>query len=106
MIEYRWRENSNRDVKQLQKIDGMLKNNFSINAPFTIFQYIAINPRININSDFVNRYRIAELNESNEIAFTYKDKMRNRTTGNFGLSLSNLYGSCVKLISTDTPFFI
>ena len=93
MIEYRWRENSNGDVKQLQKIDGMLKNNFSINAPFTIFQYIAINPRININSDFVNRYRIAELNESNEIAFTYKDKMRNRTTGNFGLSLSTkIYG--------------
>jgi len=92
-IGYAWKQDSNGNASQSQKVDGMLKNNFAINAPFTIFKYIAINPNLNINSDFVNRYRTAELNEDEDVIFDYQEKIKNRTTGNFGLSLSTkIYG--------------
>ncbi|GIT10421.1 MAG: hypothetical protein CM1200mP31_5900 [Candidatus Neomarinimicrobiota bacterium] len=52
-IGYAWKQDSNGNVSKAHKVDGMLKNNFAINAPFTIFKYIAINPNLNINSDFV-----------------------------------------------------
>jgi len=75
------------------KLDAMMKNSFSINAPFTAFKYIAINPSIKLNSDFVNRYRVAEYDETSEVDFSYKDTVKNRTTGNLGLSISTkIYG--------------
>ena len=49
----------------------MFKNNFSINAPFTLFDYIAVNPNININSDFVSRFRQVSLNADDEVEFNH-----------------------------------
>ena len=73
--------------------DAMFKNKFSINAPFTICNYIAINPNINFNSDFINRYQEAYLGEGGEIKFNDVDKFKNRTTGNISLSMNTkIYG--------------
>jgi hypothetical protein len=71
----------------------MLKNAFSINAPFTAFKYLAINPSIKLNSDFVNRYRVAEYDQTDSVSFRYEDDIKNRTTSSLGLSLSTkVYG--------------
>lgn len=92
-ISYEWKQNEDGDPKSANKLDAMFKNTFSINAPFTAFKYLAINPSIKLDSDFVNRYRIAEYDEANTINFRYKDAIKNRTTGNVGLSLSTkIYG--------------
>ncbi len=92
-ISYEWKQNDNGDPESSNKLDAMLKNAFSINAPFTAFKYLAINPSIKLNSDFVNRYRVAEYDETNAVSFRYEDEIKNRTTGNVGLSLSTkIYG--------------
>ncbi len=92
-VSYEWKQNDNGDPESSNKLDSMLKNAFSINAPFTAFKYLAINPSIKLNSDFVNRYRVAEYDETNAVSFRYKDEIKNRTTGNVGLSLSTkIYG--------------
>ena len=71
----------------------MLKNKFSINAPFTVFKYVAINPNINISSDFVNRFQEASINEQNEVELNTIDRFKNRTTSNLALSISTkVYG--------------
>ena len=92
-VSYEWKQNDNGDPESSNKLDAMLKNAFSINAPFTAFKYLAINPSIKLNSDFVNRYRVAEYDEANALSFRYEDEIKNRTTGNVGLSLSTkIYG--------------
>ncbi len=92
-VSYEWNQNDNGNPKSSNKLDAMLKNAFSVNAPFTAFKYLAINPSIKLNSDFVNRYRIAEYDETNAVSFRYEDAIKNRTTGNVGLSLSTkIYG--------------
>jgi hypothetical protein len=71
----------------------MLKNKLSINAPFTIFKYIAINPNINVNSDFVNKYQSVSINEQDEVELKTIDSFKNRTTSNLALSISTkVYG--------------
>ena len=90
---YRWRQNANGEILTSNTTDVMLKNNFSISAPFTLFNYIAINPNINVNSDFVNSFRKAILNTENEIEFDEIDKFKNRTTSNLSLSITTkIYG--------------
>ena len=92
-MSYEWKQNSSGNPESSNKLDAMLKNAFSINAPFTAFKYLAINPSIKLNSDFVNRYRVAEYDQTDSISFRYKEAIKNRTTGNVGLSLSTkIYG--------------
>mgnify|MGYP003963070565 FL=1 len=92
-IAYRWKQNTSGNPESSNKLDAMFKNAFSINAPFTAFKYIAINPSIKMNSDFVNRYRVAEYDDTDILNFRYEDAIKNRTTGNLGLSLSTkIYG--------------
>ena len=92
-IAYKWKQNTSGNPESSNKLDAMLKNAFSINAPFTAFKYLAINPSIRMDSDFVNRYRVAEYDDTDILSFRYKDAIKNRTTGNLGLSLSTkIYG--------------
>jgi lipopolysaccharide assembly outer membrane protein LptD (OstA) len=92
-ITYKWKQNTSGNPESSNKLDAMLKNAFSINAPFTAFKYLAINPSIRMNSDFVNRYRVAEYDDVDTLSFRYEDAIKNRTTGNLGLSLSTkIYG--------------
>jgi len=92
-VSYQWKQNDTGNSVSSNKLDAMLKNSFNINAPFTALKYIAINPSINLDSDFVNRYRVAETDETNSVSFRYKDSIKNRTTGNLGLSISTkIYG--------------
>ena len=92
-VSYQWKQNDAGNSISSNKLDAMLKNSFNINAPFTVLKYIAINPSINLDSDFVNRYRVAETDETNSVSFRYKDSIKNRTTGNLGLSISTkIYG--------------
>ena len=92
-ITYRWQKNENGDVITSNETNAMLKNNFSINAPFTLFDYIAVNPNININSDFVSRFRQVSLNADDEVEFNEIEKFKNRTTGNLSLSITTkIYG--------------
>ena len=92
-ITYRWEKNENGDVITSNETNTMFKNNFSINAPFTLFDYIAVNPNININSDFVSRFRQVSLNADDEVEFNEIEKFKNRTTGNLSLSMTTkIYG--------------
>ena len=92
-ITYQWEKNENGDVITSNETNTMLKNNFSINAPFTLFDYIAVNPNININSDFVSRFRQLSLNADDEVEFNEIEKFKNRTTGNLSLSMTTkIYG--------------
>ncbi len=92
-ISYAWKQNDSGNPESSNKLDAMLKNTFSINAPFTAFKYLAINPSIKLNSDFVNRYRVAEYDQTDSVSFRYEEAIKNRTTGNVGLSLSTkIYG--------------
>ena len=92
-VSYVWKQNYSGNPDSSNKLDAMLKNAFSINAPFTAFKYLAINPSIRLNSDFVNRYRVAEYDETDAVSFRYEEDIKNRTTGNVGLSLSTkIYG--------------
>ena len=92
-VSYEWKQDGNGNPSSSNKLDAMLKNAFSINAPFTAFKYLAINPSIKINSDFVNKYQEAVIGEGGEVEFIEIDKFKNRTTGNLGLSLSTkIYG--------------
>ena len=92
-ITYQWQKNENGDVITSNKTNAMFKNNFSINAPFTLFDYIAVNPNININSDFVSRFRQASFNADDEVEFNEIEKFKNRTTGNLSLSITTkIYG--------------
>ena len=92
-ITYQWKKNENGDVITSNETNTMFKNNFSINAPFTLFDYIAVNPNININSDFVSRFRQVSLNADDEVEFNEIEKFKNRTTGNFSLSITTkIYG--------------
>ena len=92
-ITYQWEKNENGDVIPSNETNTMLKNNFSINAPFTLFDYIAVNPNININSDFVSRFRQVSLNADDEVEFNEIEKFKNRTTGNLSLSITTkIYG--------------
>ena len=92
-ITYRWEKNENGDVITSNETNTMFKNNFSINAPFTLFDYIAVNPNININSDFVSRFRQVSLNADDEVEFNEIEKFKNRTTGNLSLSITTkIYG--------------
>jgi len=92
-ITYQWEKNENGDVITSNETNTMLKNNFSINAPFTLFDYIAVNPNININSDFVSRFRQVSLNADDEVEFNEIEKFKNRTTGNLSLSITTkIYG--------------
>ena len=93
IISYQWKQDNNGNPVTSNQTDAMFKNKFSINAPFTIFNYIAINPNINFNSDFINRYQEAYLGEGGEIKFNDVDKFKNRTTGNISLSMNTkIYG--------------
>ena len=92
-ITYQWEKNENGDVITSNETNTMFKNNFSINAPFTLFDYIAVNPNININSDFVSRFRQLSLNADDEVEFNEIEKFKNRTTGNLSLSMTTkIYG--------------
>ena len=92
-ITYQWEKNENGDVITSNEANTMFKNNFSINAPFTLFDYIAVNPNININSDFVSRFRQVSLNADDEVEFNEIEKFKNRTTGNLSLSITTkIYG--------------
>ncbi|MCH1546704.1 MAG: hypothetical protein L7S51_01945 [Candidatus Marinimicrobia bacterium] len=92
-ITYQWENNENGDVITSNETNTMFKNNFSINAPFTLFDYIAVNPNININSDFVSRFRQVSLNADDEVEFNEIEKFKNRTTGNLSLSITTkIYG--------------
>ena len=92
-ITYQWQKNKNGDVITSNETNAMFKNNFSINAPFTLFDYIAVNPNININSDFVSRFRQVSLNADDEVEFNEIEKFKNRTTGNLSLSITTkIYG--------------
>ena len=92
-ITYQWGKNENGDVITSNETNTMFKNNFSINAPFTLFDYIAVNPNININSDFVSRFRQVSLNADDEVEFNEIEKFKNRTTGNLSLSITTkIYG--------------
>ena len=92
-ISYVWKQNDSGNPESSNKLDAMLKNAFSINAPFTAFKYLAINPSIKLNSDFVNRYRVAEYDQTDSVSFRYEDDIKNRTTSSLGLSLSTkVYG--------------
>tara|TARA_B100001564_G_scaffold51817_1_gene38704 strand:- start:36 stop:2360 length:2325 start_codon:yes stop_codon:yes gene_type:complete len=90
---FQWQKDSNGNAVTSNKTDMMLKNKLSINAPFTILKYIAINPNINVNSDFVNRFQKASINEQDEIELNTIDSFKNRTTSNLALSISTkVYG--------------
>ena len=90
---FQWKQDSDGNAITSNESDMMLKNKFSINAPFTIFKYVAINPNINISSDFVNRIQEASFNEQNELELNTIDRFKNRTTSNLSLSISTkLYG--------------
>ena len=90
---FQWEQDDNGNAITFNQSDMMLKNKFSINAPFTAFKYIAINPNINISSDFVNRFQEASINEENEVELNTIDRFKNRTTSNVALSLSTkVYG--------------
>ena len=92
-ITYHWQKNEDGDVITSNETNAMFKNSFSINAPFTLFDYIAVNPNININSDFVSRFRQASLNADDEVEFSEIEKFKNRTTGNLSLSITTkIYG--------------
>lgn len=92
-IIYQWQKNEDGDVITSNETNAMFKNSFSINAPFTLFDYIAVNPNININSDFVSRFRQASLNADDEVEFSEIEKFKNRTTGNLSLSITTkIYG--------------
>ena len=92
-ITYQWKKNENGDVITSNETNAMFKNSFSINAPFTLFDYIAVNPNININSDFVSRFRQLSLNADDEVEFNEIEKFKNRTTGNLSLSITTkIYG--------------
>ena len=88
-----WQQDNNGNSITSNKTDMMLKNKLSINAPFTIFKYIAINPNINVNSDFVNKFQKAFINDQDEIELETIDSFKNRTTSNLALSISTkVYG--------------
>ncbi len=90
---FQWEEDDNGNTITSNKTDMMLKNKLSINAPFTIFKYIAINPNINVNSDFVNKYQSVSINEQDEVELKTIDSFKNRTTSNLALSISTkVYG--------------
>ena len=90
---YQWEADENGNSITSNQNDAMLKNKLSINAPFTVFKYIAVNPNLNINSDFVNRYQEAIANDQNEIELSTVDTFKNRTTSNLGISISTkVYG--------------
>ena len=88
-----WQQDNDGNIITSNKTDMMLKNKLSINAPFTIFKYIAINPNINVNSDFVNKFQKAFINDQDEIELETIDSFKNRTTSNLALSISTkVYG--------------
>ena len=88
-----WEQDDDGNAITFNQSDMMLRNKFSINAPFTVFKYVAINPNINISSDFVNRFQEASINEQNEVELNTIDRFKNRTTSNLALSISTkVYG--------------
>ena len=90
---YQWEADEDGNSITSNQNDAMLKNKLSINAPFTVFKYIAVNPNLSINSDFVNRYQEAIANDQNEIELSTVDSFKNRTTSNLGISISTkVYG--------------
>ena len=92
-ITYQWIKDNNGNAILSNKTDAIFKNKFSINAPFTLFKYIAFNPNININSDFVSRYRSASLNNEGIVEFKEINKFKNRTISDFSLSITTkVYG--------------
>ena len=93
MSSFQWEQDDDGNAIAFNQSDMMLKNKFSINAPFTAFKYVAINPNINISSDFVNRFQEASINEENEVELNTIDRFKNRTTSNLALSISTkVYG--------------
>jgi len=92
-ISFEWMEDDNGNPKTRNQTDSMFKNKFSINAPFSIMKYIAINPNLNINTDFVNSYNLAVINNLDEVDFEKIDEIKNRTTANLSLSVNTkVYG--------------
>ena len=90
---FQWEQDDDGNAIAFNQSDMMLKNKFSINAPFTAFKYVAINPNINVSSDFVNRFQEASVNEENEVELNTIDRFKNRTTSNLALSISTkVYG--------------
>ena len=93
VINYQWEQDDDGNAISFNQKDMMLKNKFSINAPFTVFKYVAINPNINISSDFVNRFQEATINENNDVTLNTINSFKNRTISNFTLSISTkVYG--------------
>ena len=87
---FQWEQDDDGNAIAFNQSDMMLKNKFSINAPFTAFKYVAINPNINISSDFVNRFQEASINEENEVELNTIDRFKNRL---LQIWLINIYQS-------------
>ncbi|MFL2511140.1 MAG: putative LPS assembly protein LptD [Candidatus Neomarinimicrobiota bacterium] len=90
-IIYQWKQDENGNIVTSNKTNAMFKNNFSISAPFTLFKYIAVNPNININSDFVSSFRKVSMGSEDTIEFNEIDKFKNRTTSKMSLSISTKF---------------
>ena len=93
MSSFQWEQDDDGNAIAFNQSDMMLKNKFSINAPFTVLKFVAINPNINIRSDFVNKFQEASINKENEVELNTVDRFKNRTTSNLTLSISTkVYG--------------
>jgi lipopolysaccharide assembly outer membrane protein LptD (OstA) len=90
-IIYQWKQDKNGNIVTFNKTNAMFKNNFSISAPFTLFKYIAVNPNININSDFVSSFKKVSMGSEDTIEFNEIDKFKNRTTSKMSLSITTKF---------------
>ena len=90
-IIYQWKQDENGNIVTSNKTNAMFKNNFSISAPFTLFKYIAVNPNININSDFVSSFKKVSMGSEDTIEFNEIDKFKNRTTSKMSLSITTKF---------------
>ena len=82
------------DEKQKKDENNGWVHTTAINAPQKLFKYIAINPRINIKSAWVNRtYDGTWDEENNKFVKSEKTGFMSRTTGSFSLNSSTqVYG--------------
>ena len=88
----RWSTKNNGEIKVYHDSNSMMKNNFSLNAPFTLFRYISVNPNANLNLDFVNQYQgILKTDEAESVGL--QSGIKERLTGNFSINLyTKIYG--------------
>lgn len=90
--ELRWSTNNKGEIKTYNDSNSMMKNKFSLNAPFTLFRYISVNPNANLNLDFVNRYQ--GISKTNGIeSLDFQSGVKERITGNLSVNLyTKIYG--------------